>query len=79
MLEVCRFTPRAFHALELPVADALRARLLIAQAIARYYEEDAGDAVRTLVREAATLVTLCREKIHAAEVQVRTITEQLER
>ena len=34
-------------ALELPVADALRARLLIAQAIARYYEEDAGDDVRS--------------------------------
>jgi len=24
-------------------------------------------------------VTLCREKIHAAEAQVKTITEQLER
>jgi exodeoxyribonuclease VII small subunit len=31
------------------------------------------------VREAASLVKLCREKIHAAEVQVKTITEQLER
>ena len=32
-----------------------------------------------LVTEAAELVALCREKIHAAEVQVKTITEQLER
>lgn len=37
------------------------------------------DELSGLVREAATLVTLCRQKIHAAEVQVRTITEQLER
>ena len=32
-----------------------------------------------LVREAAELVTLCRRKIQAAEIQVKTITEQLER
>ena len=37
------------------------------------------DELSGLVREAAALVTLCRQKIHAAEVQVRTITEQLER
>jgi exodeoxyribonuclease VII small subunit len=37
------------------------------------------DELSGLVREAAGLVTLCREKIHAAEVQVQTITEQLER
>lgn len=37
------------------------------------------DELSGLVGEAAELVTLCREKIHAAEVQVRTITEQLER
>ena len=37
------------------------------------------DELSGLVREAAGLVTLCREKIHAAEVQVKTITEQLER
>lgn len=37
------------------------------------------DELSGLVREAATLVALCRDKIHAAEVQVRTITEQLER
>lgn len=37
------------------------------------------DELSGLVREAAELVTLCRGKIHAAEVQVRTITEQLER
>lgn len=37
------------------------------------------DELSGLVAEAAGLVTLCREKIHAAEVQVKTITEQLER
>lgn len=37
------------------------------------------DELSGLVKEAAELVTLCREKIHAAEVQVKTITEQLER
>jgi exodeoxyribonuclease VII small subunit len=37
------------------------------------------DELSGLVGEAARLVTLCREKIQAAEVQVRTITEQLER
>ena len=37
------------------------------------------DELSGLVREAAELVTLCRGKIHAAEVQVKTITEQLER
>jgi exodeoxyribonuclease VII small subunit len=37
------------------------------------------DELSGLVREAATLVALCRSKIHAAEVQVKTITEQLER
>jgi len=37
------------------------------------------DELSGLVKEAAELATLCREKIHAAEVQVRTITEQLER
>ncbi len=37
------------------------------------------DELSGLVREAAQLVTLCRTKIHAAEVQVQTITEQLER
>ena len=37
------------------------------------------DELSGLVQEAAGLVTLCREKIRAAEVQVRTITEQLER
>ena len=37
------------------------------------------DELSGLVEEAAGLVTLCREKIHAAEVQVKTITEQLER
>jgi exodeoxyribonuclease VII small subunit len=37
------------------------------------------DELSGLVQEAAGLVTLCRDKIHAAEVQVRTITEQLER
>ena len=37
------------------------------------------DELSGLVKEAAGLVTLCRSKIHAAEVQVKTITEQLER
>ena len=37
------------------------------------------DELSGLVKEAAELVTLCRGKIHAAEVQVKTITEQLER
>jgi len=44
--------------------------------------EDGGvdvDALSGLVKEAAELVTLCRGKIRAAEVQVKTITEQLER
>ncbi len=37
------------------------------------------DELSGLVREAAELVALCRNKIHAAEVQVQTITEQLDR
>jgi len=37
------------------------------------------DALSGLVTEAAELVTLCRQKITAAEVQVREITERLER
>ena len=37
------------------------------------------DELSGLVEEAAGLVNLCRGKIHAAEVQVKTITEQLER
>ena len=37
------------------------------------------DQLSGLVREAAELVTLCRDKIDAAQIQVRTITEQLER
>jgi exodeoxyribonuclease VII small subunit len=37
------------------------------------------DELSGLVKEAAGLVTLCREKIQAAEMQVNTITEQLER
>lgn len=37
------------------------------------------DELSGLVQEAAGLVTLCRTKIQAAEVQVKTITEQLER
>ena len=37
------------------------------------------DELSGLVEEAAELVTLCRTKIQAAEVQVKTITEQLER
>jgi exodeoxyribonuclease VII small subunit len=37
------------------------------------------DELSGLVQEAAGLVALCRAKIHAAEIQVKTITEQLER
>ena len=37
------------------------------------------DELSGLVKEAASLVTLCRGKIQAAEAQVKTITEQLER
>jgi len=37
------------------------------------------DELSGLVEEAAELVGLCRGKIRAAEVQVKTITEQLER
>jgi len=37
------------------------------------------DALSGLVAEAAKLVTLCRTKITAAEVQVKEITERLER
>jgi exodeoxyribonuclease VII small subunit len=37
------------------------------------------DELSGLVAEAAGLVALCRQKIHAAEIQVKTITEQLER
>ena len=37
------------------------------------------DELSGLVKEAAGLVTLCRQKIHAAEIQVQTITEELER
>jgi DNA-binding SARP family transcriptional activator len=42
------------RALELPVSRALRARLLTAQAIARYYEADA-DHLRAILREAAAI------------------------
>ncbi len=37
------------------------------------------DELSGLVQEAAGLVSLCRKKIQAAEMQVQTITEQLER
>ena len=37
------------------------------------------DELSGLVREAAQLVAVCREKIRGAEMEVRTITEQLER
>jgi len=37
------------------------------------------DELSGLVEEAAGLVRLCRGKIQAAETQVKTITEQLER
>lgn len=37
------------------------------------------DELSGLVKEAAGLALLCRNKIQAAEVQVKAITEQLER
>ncbi len=37
------------------------------------------DELSGLVEEAAGLVALCRAKIQAAEMKVKTITEQLER
>lgn len=37
------------------------------------------DELSTLVEEAASLVTLCRKKLTAAEMRVRQITERLER
>ena len=37
------------------------------------------DELSGLVAEAAGLVALCRRKIQAAEIQVKTVTEQLER
>ncbi|HXV76217.1 MAG TPA: exodeoxyribonuclease VII small subunit [Candidatus Polarisedimenticolaceae bacterium] len=37
------------------------------------------DELSGLVEEAAGLVTTCRDKIRAAEVRVKSITEQLER
>lgn len=37
------------------------------------------DELSGLVAEAAELVTLCRQKIATAEMQVREITERLER
>ncbi|MDY7232611.1 exodeoxyribonuclease VII small subunit [Hyalangium rubrum] len=49
--------------------------------ILREIEEDRVDVddLSGLVKEAAELVTLCRGKIQAAEMQVQTIAEQLER
>ncbi|HEU68270.1 MAG TPA: exodeoxyribonuclease VII small subunit [Candidatus Acetothermia bacterium] len=37
------------------------------------------DGLSGLVAEAAELVTLCRQKIAAAEMQVKEVTERLER
>ncbi len=37
------------------------------------------DELSGLVAEAAELVTLCRQKIAAAEMQVKEVTERLER
>lgn len=36
------------------------------------------DELSGLVKEAAELVSLCRDKIRAAEIQVKTIAEKLE-
>jgi exodeoxyribonuclease VII small subunit len=70
-------TARAKSAKELSYGDA-SARL---EEILGKIEEGQVDIdeLSGLVKEAAELVTVCREKIHAAEIQVKTITEQLER
>ncbi len=64
-----------------------RAELKYAQAVARLDEilekiergEVDIDELSQLVAEAADLVTLLRKKITAAEMQIKTITERLER
>lgn len=68
---------KAKTAKELSYGDAA-ARL---EEILRRIEEGKVDIdeLSGLVAEAAGLVALCRGKIHAAEMQVKTITEQLER
>lgn len=61
-------------------------KLSYSQAVARLEEildriergEVDIDELSTLVEEAAGLVTLCREKLTRAEVQVKKITERLE-
>ncbi len=56
------------------------AALRLEEILARIEEGQVDiDELSGLVQEAAGLVTLCRNKIHAAEVQVEKITEQLER
>jgi|GEM_PF-812463 len=51
------------------------------EALLREIEEGQADVdeLSGLVKEAAELVTLCRRKIQAAEMQVKTIAEQLAR
>jgi DNA-binding SARP family transcriptional activator len=60
-------------ALEFPVADGLRARLLVAYAIARYYQEDARDEILEYVREATRLA----RAIDDAELLVQALFELL--
>lgn len=67
--------------------EKVRAELSYSQAVSRLEEileriekgEADIDELSSLVEEAAGLVSLCREKLTRAEMQVRRITERLER
>ena len=67
-------------AVEVPTPSYGDAATRLEEILARIEEGQVDiDELSGLVKEAAALVTLCRDKIRAAEVQVKTITEQLER
>ncbi|MGY4706521.1 exodeoxyribonuclease VII small subunit [Candidatus Bipolaricaulota sp. J31] len=69
------------------VAEAERTELSYSQAVSRLEEilerlergEVDIDELSAMVQEAAELVSLCRRKLTQAEMQVRRITERLER
>lgn len=69
------------------MGEPKRTKLSYSQAVARLDEileqiekgEVDIDELSSLVEEAAELVTLCRKKLTQAEMQVRRITERLER
>ncbi len=69
------------------MTEAERAELSYSQAVSRLEEilerlergEVDIDELSTMVQEAAELVSLCRRKLTQAEMQVRRITERLER